>query len=220
MIQLVIFDCDGVMFNSREANRAYYNHLLSTFACPVMDEDEVNYVHSHNVNNSVIHIFRNHPQVKIEQVNQYRSTLDYRPFLDHMIMEPDLVDFLRLIKPRYHTAISTNRTNTMDMVLDIFELRPWFEMVVTAVNAPRPKPAPDGLYMILQHFKLQPEQAIYIGDSDVDREHCASVGMKLIAFKNQALAADYHVQCFMDIAKLPPLNNSGHARKDISKKND
>lgn len=204
MIKLVIFDCDGVMFSSREANRAYYNHLLSTFACPAMDESEVNYVHSHNVNDSVSHIFRNHPHVNTGQVNQYRSTLDYSPFLKHMAMEPDLIDFLQLIKPHYHTAISTNRTNTMDMVLDIFDLRSWFEIVVTALTAPRPKPAPDGLYMILEYFELQPDQAIYIGDSDVDREHCAGVGIKLIAFKNPDLIADYHVQCFMDIAKLPP----------------
>jgi beta-phosphoglucomutase-like phosphatase (HAD superfamily) len=125
-----------------------------------------------------------------------------------MAMEPDLIDFLQLIKPHYHTAISTNRTNTMDMVLDIFNLRPWFEIVVTALTAPRPKPAPDGLYMILEHFGLQPDQAIYIGDSDVDREHCAGAGMKLIAFKNPDLIADYHVQCFMDIAKLPPFIKS------------
>lgn len=204
MKQLVIFDCDGVMFSSREANRAYYNHLLTVFDCPPMDEEEVNYVHSHNVNASVAHIFRKHPEIDPDKIEHYRTNLDYSPFLDHMIIEPDLIDFLRLIKPHYHTAISTNRTNTMDMILDIFGLRPWFELVITSVNAPRPKPAPDGLHMILEHFKLPPAAAIYIGDSDVDREHCAAVGVELIAFKNPNLAADYHVQSFMDILRLPP----------------
>jgi len=121
-----------------------------------------------------------------------------------MNMEPDLIEFLELIKPRYRIAISTNRTNTMDAILDMFNLRPWFEMVVTALTAPRPKPAPDGLHMILKHFKLTPQDAIYIGDSDVDREHCSSVGIPLIGFKNPALAADYHVDNFMAIADLPP----------------
>ena len=119
-------------------------------------------------------------------------------------MAPDLLDFLEAISPDYHRAISTNRTNTMDMVLDIFKLRPWFEIVVTALTAPRPKPAPDGLYMILDHFGLQVEEAIYIGDSSVDRDHCAAVGMELIAFNNPELEAPYHVDCFMDVLKLPP----------------
>ena len=204
MLKLVIFDCDGVMFNSKEANRAYYNHLLETFNCPPMDESEVDFVHVHNVTDSVTHIFRQHPHVSTEAVNRYRTELDYGPFLKQMNMEPDLIDFLELIKPRYHTAISTNRTTTMDMVLDMFDLRSRFEIVVTALTAPRPKPAPDGLYMILEHFCLQPDEAIYIGDSDVDREHCAGVGVPLIAFKNPDLAADYHVEDFMTIAKLPP----------------
>ncbi len=204
MLKLVIFDCDGVMFSSREANRIYYNHLLEQFSCPPMSEEEVNYVHIHNVTDSVAHIFRNHPQVSLEEVNRYRMALDYTPFLRYMTMEPDLPEFLQRIRPRYRTAISTNRTNTMDLILDIFKLRPWFEMVVTAQNAPRPKPAPDGLHMILDHFGLQVEEAIYIGDSEVDREHCASVGMELIAFKNPALEAAYHVNSFLEICALPP----------------
>jgi phosphoglycolate phosphatase len=72
MLKLVVFDCDGVMFSSRESNRVYYNHLLQAFSCPPMDEEELNYVHIHNVNNSVVHIFRNHPQVALDAVNAYR----------------------------------------------------------------------------------------------------------------------------------------------------
>jgi beta-phosphoglucomutase-like phosphatase (HAD superfamily) len=204
MLKLVIFDCDGVMFDSRETNRAYYNQLLSRFNCPPMDEDEAVYVHIHNVFDSMAHIFRNHDRIDMNAVHRYRETIDYTPFLNHMIMAPDLLEFLQVISPRYHRAISTNRTNTMDMVLDIFKLRPWFEMVVTAQTVSRPKPAPDGLYMIMDHFDIQVNEAIYIGDSSVDRDHCAAVGMELIAFNNPSLEASHHVDCFMDILKLEP----------------
>ena len=203
-LQLVIFDCDGVMFDSREANRAYYNQLLSHFNCPPMDEEEADHVHVHNVFDSVSHIFRNQSRVTLEEIHRYREALDYTPFLHNMIMAPDLKQFLETITPKYHRAISTNRTNTMDMVLDIFKLRSSFEIVVTAQTAPRPKPAPDGLHMILEHFALGVDEAIYIGDSSVDRDHCASVGMELIAFRNEELEAAYHVDNFMEILQLPP----------------
>ncbi len=204
LLKLVVFDCDGVMFSSREVNRAYYNQLLAAFSCPPMVEDEVDYVHTHNVTNSCEYIFRNHDHVSPEEVDKYRSRLDYTPFLQHMLMEPDLVEFLQRIKPHYHTAISTNRTNTMDMILDTFNLRSWFDMVVTALDTERPKPAPDGLFMILEKFQVEPGEVIYIGDSTVDRDHCAGVGVDLIAFKNNELEAKYHVQDFMSITKLPP----------------
>lgn len=207
MLKLVVFDCDGVMFSSRESNRIYYNHLLAAFDCPPMDAEELEYVHIQSVNNSVVHIFRNHAQVDLNEVNAYRLGLDYSPYLRAMEMEPDLMDFLRLIKPRCHTAISTNRTDTMESILDVFALRPWFEMVVTAATAPRPKPAPDGLRMILERFQVQPEETMYIGDSVIDQEHCASVGVDLIAFRNRALRARYHVNNFMSIINLPPFQS-------------
>ncbi|MDD2463450.1 MAG: HAD family hydrolase [Desulfobulbus sp.] len=207
MLKLVVFDCDGVMFSSRESNRAYYNHMLEHFGCPPMDAAELEYAHIHNVNNSIRHIFRNHSHVSIDKVNGYRESLDYTPYLQFMEMEPDLMDFLRIIKPHYHTAISTNRTDTMENILDTFALRPWFEMVVTATTAPRPKPAPDGLQMILDHFQLQPEQTIYIGDSVIDQEHCAGVGVDLIAFRNNELNARYRVNSFTEILDLPPFED-------------
>jgi phosphoglycolate phosphatase-like HAD superfamily hydrolase len=208
MLKLVVFDCDGVMFSSRESNRVYYNHLLTAFSCPPMDEDELAYVHIHNVTNSVAHIFRKYPHIDLAEVNTFRANLDYSPYLRYMEMEPDLMDFLRLIKPHYGTAISTNRTDTMDTILDTFALRPWFDMVVTATVAPRPKPAPDGLLMILEYFRVQPEETIYIGDSVIDQEHCAGVGIDLIAFRNRTLAARYHVENFLSIAQLPPFQRA------------
>jgi len=212
MLKLVIFDCDGVLFDSREANRAYYDHLLEQFGCPPMDERELDYVHSHNVMDSVAHIFRNQSRIKKEAADRYRTELHYGPFLRYMVMEPDLIDFLQLIKPKYYTAISTNRTTTMPMLLDIFHLRPWFDQVVTALDAPRPKPAPDGLHMILDNFQVAVDEAIYIGDSEVDREHTRSVGMQLIAFKSPSLHAEYHVDSFMAIPRLEPFIQTNEER--------
>ncbi|MCL1980489.1 MAG: HAD hydrolase-like protein [Proteobacteria bacterium] len=209
MLKLVVFDCDGVMFSSREANRQYYNDLLATFSCPPMNEDELNYVHIHNTHNSVAHIFRNHGHIAPELIEAHRLKLPYAPYLRFMTIEPDLLQFLALIKPSHQTAISTNRTDTMDIILDTFRLRPWFDMVVTALTAPRPKPAPDGLVMILDRLQVQPHEAIYIGDSVIDQEHCAGTGVDLIAFRNRALDARYHVEDFMSIAELPPFQVNG-----------
>lgn len=210
MLKLVVFDCDGVMFSSREANRAYYNRLLEAFACPPMDEQELQYVHIHNVDNSVRHIFRHHTHIAAETVQRYRQQLDYTPYLRFMEMEPDLVPFLQTIRPHYRTAISTNRTDTMDTILETFQIRNWFDMVVTALVAPKPKPAPDGLFMIMEHFQVEPDEVIYIGDSEIDEEHCAAANVDLIAFKNPELQARYYVENFLSILALPPFKTMPH----------
>jgi len=201
-LKLVIFDCDGVMFDSREANRIYYNHLLEKFGYPRMDRKEEDYVHSHNVLDSVSFIFRKYPR-EIDRVHVYRQSVDYTPFLHYMRIEPDLKDFLLFLKPRYYTAISTNRSTTMPAVMEMHDLEPLFDLVVTSLDVQHPKPHAEALLKILLHFQLSADQAVYIGDSMVDREHTAVVNMRLISFKNPDLPAEYHVNSFLDIPSLP-----------------
>lgn len=205
-LKLVIFDCDGVMFDSKEANRQYYNHLLEKFGQRPMDREELEYVHIHHVMDSVRHIFRHYPE-HIEEAEQYRASLDYGPFLQFMTMEPDLLEFLEVLRPNHKTAISTNRTTTMQKVMELFGLTPYFEKVVTALDVNRPKPHPEALQKIVDYFNLSVEESIYIGDSIIDREHSESIGMRLIAFKNPELPAEYHVNSFMEIPALSCFTN-------------
>jgi len=201
-LKLVIFDCDGVMFDSKDANREYYNHLRERFGYPLMDHEEEDYVHSHNVLDAVAFIFRNHPQ-EIDRVHAYRQSLDYTPYLKYMRIEPDLKEFLRFLKPQFYTAISTNRSTTMPAVMRMHGLAPYFDLVVTSLDVQQPKPHAEALLKILDHFRLSADQAVYIGDSMVDREHTAGVNMRLISFKNPELPAEYHVNSFLAIPGLP-----------------
>lgn len=207
-LKLVIFDCDGVMFDSKFANQTYYNHLLQHFDYPPMDEEELEFVHIHNVMESIRYIFRHYPDQNLDDVDRYRLETGYAPFLQYMNMEKDLIRFLDTCKPHYQLAVSTNRTNTMEPILEIFKLQNYFTKVMTAENARRPKPAPDALLEILEHCNCEAGEAIYIGDSIIDREHSAACDMRLIAFKNKTLPAEYHVSSFMEILDLPPFLDS------------
>jgi len=204
MLKLIVFDCDGVMFDSRDVNRMYYNDLLGAFGRTTMDEQEIHFVHSHNVTDSVTHIFRHYADQDLEAVHRHRAELSYTPYLAHMKMEPDLVEFLNWAQPSYKLAISTNRTTTMKPLLDTYELSGYFEKVVTAMDVKNPKPAPDALFEILSYFGCNSAQTIFIGDSEIDRQHSQAAGVELIAFKNKSLDAQYHVQNFMDILALEP----------------
>ncbi|NNG07688.1 MAG: HAD hydrolase-like protein, partial [Desulfobacteraceae bacterium] len=57
----VVFDCDGVMFDSREANINFYNHLLTHFGLSPMEKEAVNFVHMHTADESIRHIFQGTP---------------------------------------------------------------------------------------------------------------------------------------------------------------
>ena len=78
-----------------------------------------------------------------------------------------------------------------------------FDLVVTALDVEHPKPHPEALLKILDHFRLRAEDGIYIGDSKVDSEHAGAVGMKMISFRNPTLPAAYHADSFDEVAQLP-----------------
>ncbi len=205
MLKLIVFDCDGVMFDSRNANRIYYNFLLNHFGLKAMNEEEADFVHMHSVTRSIRYIFRHYKQISLDEVHQFRLNIGYEPFLKYMVIEPDLIDFLKIVVKKYSLAISTNRSNTMVPLLKSSKLELYFGKVMTAGDVSHPKPAPDALLEILKHYDCDPEDAIFIGDSVVDEQHAASCKVDLIAFKNRELNSRFHVSSFMEILKLPPL---------------
>ncbi len=76
--EVIIFDCDGVLFDSRKANQSFYNHLLEQFGKPVMTEADLNYVHMHTAGESINYLFGdNHLR---DAVLTYAQALDYDPF--------------------------------------------------------------------------------------------------------------------------------------------
>jgi len=194
VLKLVGFDCDGVLFDSRQANIAFYNSILAQFGQPPMDPPAVDFVHSHTFRESLIHIFEDRGGV--EAVLEYCRTLDYQSFLPMMVEEPFLRDFLRFLRARFYTALATNRTTTTHAVLQYHGLADQFDLVVSALDVARPKPHPEALWRILEHFGVQPEEVIYIGDSQVDEAFASNAGVTLVAYRNPSLQASFYLDSF------------------------
>jgi HAD superfamily hydrolase (TIGR01509 family) len=199
-ISAVIFDCDGVMFDSRQANVNYYNHILKQFDLPPMTESQVDFVHMNTAEESVRHIFRGTPHE--EQAQAFRIQMDYTPFIKDMIIEPGLKQLLQDLKPRLSLAVATNRSNDIGMVLESNGLDPYFDIVVSSLDVENPKPHPESIIKILDFFGIEPEACIYVGDSEVDLETCQAGGIPLIAYKNMDLKAQFHIQRLMEIKEI------------------
>ena len=199
-ISVIIFDCDGVMFDSRQANINFYNHLLQHFGLPLMSADKVPFVHMHTADASIRHIFRDTPYMEMAQA--YRMRMDYAPFLKDMILEPDLKPLLEDLRPRFGLAVATNRSNTIGEVLELYDLSKYFDIVVSSLDVKRPKPHPESLFKILNFFDVDPEEALYVGDSLVDNKTARAAGVPFMSFKNTELDADYHSDRLMDIALI------------------
>ncbi len=201
VLKLLVFDCDGVLFDSREANRAYYNAICKALGRPPLTEEEFHYVHMQTAENSVRFLFRDYPHL-LEKALAFQKNLNYETFLPLLKPEPGLKELISSVRPPLKTAVSTNRTTTMGRILEIFDIAPFFDLVVTALIAPKPKPHPEALKIILDHFGVDPKETLYVGDSLVDYQLTESLGVPLVAFKNRELPAAFHVNDFYELRRL------------------
>ena len=108
----------------------------------------------------------------------------------------------------------------MDEVLDRFGLGPYFDLVVTAKDVRRAKPHPESLNKILSHLNISPQEACYVGDSEVDQETSRRAAVLFIAYCNENLEADFHLTHFSELIplleQLNPRANHGTERWGIS----
>jgi len=199
-ILAVIFDCDGVMFDSRQANINFYNSLLSKFGLPSMSEKEINFVHMHTSYESVNYIFRGTNY--FEKAESFRLEMDYRPFIKDMIVEPGLKDLLNGLRDEMGLAIATNRSNTIGDVLKYNDLQNCFDIVISSLDVQNPKPDPESLHRIFDYFQIGPKETIYIGDSPIDSEMAIAADVPFIAYKNDKLEADFYIDFLGDIIDI------------------
>jgi phosphoglycolate phosphatase-like HAD superfamily hydrolase len=197
---LIAFDCDGVMFDTKKANKAYYNRILNHFGKPSMTPKQFAYAHMHTVDEALAFLFSDFKI--LDEVQAYRKKVSYLPFIKFMEIEPNLKPLLEKLRPTYKTAIATNRTDTMSKVLDGHGLRNCFDLVITALDVERPKPHPDPLIKILDYFKLAPWQAIYVGDSKLDEMAATAAGVPLVAYNNISLSAAYYIENLQELEQI------------------
>ncbi len=191
-IKVLTFDCDGVMFDTERANKAYYNDLLNHFGRPSMTPEQFFYAQMHTVDESIAHLFETPESYAAAQA--LRKQTGYEPYLRYMEMEPDLIAVLEKYHGRLKIAVATNRTDTMNKVLTVHGIERYFDLVVTALDVPRPKPHPDSLIRVLEYFDVSPDQMLYVGDSELDDQAARAAKVPLAAYDNTALAGDYHIK--------------------------
>ncbi|GKG93284.1 haloacid dehalogenase [Desulfovibrionaceae bacterium] len=183
----VIFDCDGVMINSRAANDEFYNRVLAYFGLPPMTPEQEAYSFMATAGQALRHILPKRLHGEIDRVT--RDEINYqRDILPLLRLMPGFREFADELHDKgVRMAIATNRTDQgVQRVLDFFSLPSYFDPVVTASNA-APKPSPEGALRICSAWGMEPRNALFVGDSVHDKEAAEAAGVTFAAFNGGGL---------------------------------
>jgi phosphoglycolate phosphatase-like HAD superfamily hydrolase len=180
---LLILDCDGVLIRSERANLAYYNHLFGLFGLPVVaadDRDRFWLLHTLSTTQVIDAFF---PPSLRDRAREASASLDFSPFLPLVEGEPGWIGVLGRRRPPLKVAVATNRGQSARDVLGAVGLLPHLDFVATVRDVKRPKPHPDLLLAVLDHFGAPPEDALYVGDSELDRQASAAARVPFVGFR-------------------------------------
>jgi phosphoglycolate phosphatase-like HAD superfamily hydrolase len=185
MLQLVIFDADGVLFDSTESNIAYYNAIFARVGEPPMTPSEEKAC-----------VFMSAPQVfdlraageaeRTARMREVASVMDATPFFELLRPVPDLREFLLEIKLSYRIGLATNRSATIPAIIDYLGLTGVFDAVASVRDKVKPKPAPDVLELCMHRAGVAPVNAVYVGDSETDRIASQLARLKFIGIGERA----------------------------------
>ncbi len=181
-IDAVIFDCDGVMFESRKANLAYYNRILGEFSYPPVSSAQKELAHLCHTASSPVVLESLLREEDLAPALSFAALIDYREFIPHMDPEANLVELLGQLSAQYPLAIATNRGKSILAILDHFNLHDYFSAVVTSHDVQRPKPAPDMLLLAAEKLDIEPENCLFIGDSELDKLAALEANIKFAGY--------------------------------------
>jgi 2-phosphoglycolate phosphatase len=173
----VLFDFDGTLADSYMAITASVNHTLAHFGRPTLTEPQVRALVGHGLLQLMETIL---PGVDpIEAAAIYRT---HHPevMISHTRVLPGVADGLaKLTAQGVKMGICSNKPSkfTREIVKGI-GLTPHFQIVLGPDDVSAPKPDPAMIVAALKALDVPLEQALYVGDMEVDVETGRRAGIE------------------------------------------
>lgn len=180
--QAAIFDMDGTILDTLEDLMVSTNYALSQYQMPTRNLEEVRLA----VGNGLLKLVERvvpagTAEERIHQVHQ--TLVSY--YQTHCAVQtapyPGILPLLQSLRAQgVLTAVVTNKVDSAAQKLCQTYFPGLFDAAVGERDGIRKKPAPDSVNEVLRELRLKPEEAVYIGDSEVDLQTAANAGMDCI----------------------------------------
>lgn len=204
MIKAVIFDVDGVLIDSFEANLKFYQDLFKhTGHTPITREKFKDMFHM-----TMTDVIRNVTKLKDEteikkiwQMGKDRVV----PYPHELITTPKNYDkVLEELNNKYVLGIVTSRIRGGVFKLpQLSRFENHFKAVVYYEDTTKHKPHPQPLLLGVERLGLKPGETVYVGDTEVDIQAAKAAGTKIVIYSKEKLGgADKSTSKFDELPRL------------------
>lgn len=203
MIKTVLFDVDGVLIDSFQANFEFYKRLFVKAGYTPPTLEEYTPMFQSTMMGVIQTVTKSTSPEEIDRlmtIGKDRSTI--YPF--DLLQTPDhLMEIIENLHKTYALGIVTSRLRGgVFEISQLTPLKPYFTIVVSFEDTENHKPYPDPLLYAIKKLAIKPEETIYIGDQKTDMLAAKAAHMPVIIYSKKFFPqADRCVSSFGDIPK-------------------
>lgn len=186
-IQGLLFDLDGTLIHTQEANLEAYNFALMEFGLDISLE---NFKLTNGVDSRQF-LEEYFPELTMAEINTIREIKAsvYHKFFSKTYLNLVLANFIESAVGVKRLGIVTTgkKMNTIE-ILEYHKIRDKFDVIITGDDTLNPKPSPEPYLKAIENIKVHPSQILVFEDSQVGCESAIAAGLNV--FRVQTVNQD------------------------------
>ncbi|MFH0989326.1 MAG: HAD-IA family hydrolase [bacterium] len=179
-LKCLIFDMDGTLTQTNQLIFDSFNYIAGKYTGRTFSQSEIAAMFGPPEEGALLSIVsqKDIEAVMADYLSFYRSNHQRLARL-----YPGVKEILAYMKERGKIlALFTGKgIHTTRITLEESGISEYFDLIVTGNDVVNHKPSAEGIYKVLSHFQLHPDEALMVGDSVSDIKASREAGVKVAA---------------------------------------
>jgi HAD superfamily hydrolase (TIGR01509 family) len=207
-IELIIFDCDGVLVDTEHITGLFFQRYLQTEGVSLADEDAIHRYSGWSLAAAVDDIESlTGKKVPANFIETFRSET-MATMAEELQAIPGVEGALQSIEHKKCVA-SNGPLNKMELTLKVTQLERYFGgAIFSAYEIQKWKPEPDLFLHAAQEMQVHPDQCLVVEDSIHGIEAAVAAGMQVMGYSPRSERPTFRqagARVFRDMSALPEL---------------
>jgi len=203
MTKAVLFDIDGVLLNSFEANLKFFQDLMIHAGYPPPTREAFPPMFHLSMMDAIKALTKSRNEEEIKSIWEIGRSREVPYNVELLSMPEGTEEVLKKLSKEFILGIVTSRQRgSVYEAPRLAKLQKYFEVAACYEDTKNHKPDPEPLLFAAEKLAVKPNECIYIGDVENDIKAARAAGMKIIIYsKNRFSEADICVSSFKDLPK-------------------
>jgi len=202
MVKAVLFDVDGVLIDSFEANLKFFQNLMLRSGYKLPTRESFQEIFPLHLRAAIRVLTKADSEEEMENILKIARSRETGYDTHLLIVPTGAKEVLEELAQKFKLGIVTSRENAFESP-HLAKLAEYFDVTVSYGDTENHKPHPEPLLCAAQKLGVKPEECIYIGDASSDLRAGRAAGMKVIMYGNsEQKEADVWAASFSELPAL------------------